>query len=65
MQGVRTASSLVQRAHYPAFDVTAPRFVTRIVTDRGAFAPANVSAYFDLERGAVRPAAGASFGRQA
>ncbi|HZP51267.1 hypothetical protein, partial [Actinocrinis sp.] len=35
VQGVRTASPLVEQAYYPAFDVTPPRFVTRIVTDRG------------------------------
>jgi methylthioribose-1-phosphate isomerase len=40
--GRRTASSLVTEAWYPAFDVTPARFVTRIVTDRGAFEPARV-----------------------
>ncbi|QJU52269.1 hypothetical protein SCB71_02435 [Herbiconiux sp. KACC 21604] len=40
--GRRTASTLVTEAWYPAFDVTPARFVTRIVTDRGAFEPATV-----------------------
>jgi methylthioribose-1-phosphate isomerase len=31
---------------YPAFDATPPSLVTRIVTDRGAFAPAEVGSYF-------------------
>ncbi|CAD6006281.1 hypothetical protein [Agreia sp. COWG] len=45
--GVRTASGLVTEAWYPAFDVTPPRFVTRIVTDRGDFAPGDIASYFD------------------
>ncbi|WP_382309851.1 hypothetical protein [Herbiconiux sp. UC225_62] len=44
--GRRTASSLVTDAWYPAFDVTPARFVTRIVTDRGAFAPDRVAEYY-------------------
>jgi methylthioribose-1-phosphate isomerase len=47
--GVRTASDLVTDAWYPAFDVTPPRFVTRVVTDRGAFTPADLGRYFDEE----------------
>ena len=43
--GARTASPLVQRGYYPAFDVTPPRFVRRIVTDRGVFEPARVGEY--------------------
>jgi methylthioribose-1-phosphate isomerase len=43
--GVRSASPLVRQGHYPAFDVTPPRFVSRIVTDRGAYVPAEVGAY--------------------
>jgi methylthioribose-1-phosphate isomerase len=43
--GVRTASELVRTGYYPAFDVTPPRFVTRIVTDRGTYPPAEVGAY--------------------
>ncbi|WP_407640562.1 s-methyl-5-thioribose-1-phosphate isomerase [Actinokineospora iranica] len=42
--GVRTASDKV-RGHYPAFDVTPPRFVTTIVTDRGPFAPDALADY--------------------
>jgi methylthioribose-1-phosphate isomerase len=43
----RTASPLVTRGHYPAFDVTPPRFTTLIVTDRGAFEPASVGDYYE------------------
>ncbi|KAA2254647.1 methylthioribose-1-phosphate isomerase [Solihabitans fulvus] len=43
--GHRTASYRV-RGHYPAFDITPPRFVTSIVTDRGPFAPDGVAAYY-------------------
>lgn len=48
--GRRTASPLVTDAWYPAFDVTPARFVTTIVTDRGAFDPAQLSTYFDEDR---------------
>jgi methylthioribose-1-phosphate isomerase len=41
----RTASPLVTRGHYPAFDVTPPQFTTLIVTDRGPFEPASVARY--------------------
>ncbi|PRY67128.1 methylthioribose-1-phosphate isomerase [Glaciihabitans tibetensis] len=44
--GSRTASTLVTDAWYPAFDLTPPRFVTAVVTDRGAFAPADLAGYF-------------------
>jgi len=44
--GARTASELVTDAWYPAFDVTPPRFVTAVVTDRGPFAPAALRDYF-------------------
>jgi methylthioribose-1-phosphate isomerase len=44
--GRRTASGLVTEAWYPAFDVTPARFVTRVVTDRGAFEPGRVGEYF-------------------
>lgn len=47
VQGARTASPLVARGYYPAFDVTPPQYVTRIVTDRGPFEAGKVSAYFD------------------
>ncbi|MCU1482394.1 MAG: methylthioribose-phosphate isomerase [Subtercola sp.] len=46
--GRRTASELVTSAWYPAFDVTPPRFVTGIVTDRGVFAPGAVGDYYAL-----------------
>ncbi|AOS63357.1 s-methyl-5-thioribose-1-phosphate isomerase [Actinoalloteichus hymeniacidonis] len=42
--GRRTASHRV-RGHYPAFDVTPPRFVTRVVTDRGALDPGLLADY--------------------
>ncbi|WP_086824627.1 methylthioribose-1-phosphate isomerase [Allokutzneria sp. NRRL B-24872] len=35
------------RGLYPAFDITPPRLVTTIVTDRGAFAPADVHSYYE------------------
>lgn len=43
--GVRTASPLVKNGYYPAFDVTPPEFVTRVVTDRGAFDPTCLAEY--------------------
>lgn len=43
--GRRTASPLVTAAWYPAFDVTPPDLVTRVVTDRGAFEPGRLSDY--------------------
>ncbi|GAA3888464.1 s-methyl-5-thioribose-1-phosphate isomerase [Saccharothrix violaceirubra] len=43
--GRRTATDRV-RGHYPAFDVTPPRFVTDVVTDRGAFAPDRLADYY-------------------
>lgn len=42
--GRRTASARVTGV-YPAFDVTPPRFVSVVVTDRGRFAPADVASY--------------------
>lgn len=45
--GARTASALVTDAWYPAFDVTPPRFVTALVTDRGAFRPDALTGYFE------------------
>jgi methylthioribose-1-phosphate isomerase len=44
--GARTASTRV-RGHYPAFDVTPPRFVTTVVTDRGPFAPEALTRYWE------------------
>ncbi|MFD2762603.1 methylthioribose-1-phosphate isomerase [Micromonospora eburnea] len=35
------------RGHYPAFDVTPPRYVTTVVTDRGPFDPAALAAYHE------------------
>jgi methylthioribose-1-phosphate isomerase len=43
--GIRTASEKV-RGLYPAFDVTPPRFVTTIVTDRGPFEPHRIAEYY-------------------
>jgi methylthioribose-1-phosphate isomerase len=43
--GARTASPLVRSGYYPAFDVTPPEFVTRVVTDRGAFEPSSLADY--------------------
>ncbi len=43
--GHRVAGERV-RGHYPAFDVTPPRFVTKVVTDRGAFAPGRLREYY-------------------
>jgi len=43
--GRRTASQRVTGV-YPAFDVTPPRFVSVVVTDRGRFAPADVASYY-------------------
>jgi methylthioribose-1-phosphate isomerase len=42
VRGVRTASPLVTRGWYPAFDVTPPQYVTRIVTSNGVYAPDRV-----------------------
>ncbi|EXG79777.1 methylthioribose-1-phosphate isomerase [Cryptosporangium arvum] len=47
--GSRTASALVERGYYPAFDVTPPEFVRRIVTDRGVFEPARVGEYHERQ----------------
>lgn len=46
--GHPSASTRV-RGHYPAFDVTPPRFVTTIVTDRGSYAPDTVATYHASE----------------
>lgn len=43
--GRRSASDKVSGL-YPAFDVTDPHLVTTVVTDRGAFAPAEVHRYW-------------------
>jgi methylthioribose-1-phosphate isomerase len=44
--GHRTASRRV-RGLYPAFDVTPPRFVTSVVTDRGVFTPDRLADYYE------------------
>ncbi|MGY1809126.1 methylthioribose-1-phosphate isomerase [Blastococcus sp. SYSU D00669] len=43
--GRRTASHRVTGV-YPAFDVTPPRLVSAVVTDRGRFAPIDVASYW-------------------
>ena len=35
---------------YPAFDVTPPRFVTDVVTDRGVFAAGELDKYYEGEQ---------------
>jgi len=47
--GRRTASDRV-RGLYPAFDITPPRFVTSVVTDRGVFAPTALADYYRGEQ---------------
>jgi methylthioribose-1-phosphate isomerase len=44
--GHRTASRRV-RGRYPAFDITPPRFVTTVVTDRGPLGPDRIGDYAD------------------
>jgi len=34
------------RGHYPAFDITPPRFVTTVVTDRGPYDPHQLADYY-------------------
>lgn len=34
------------RGHYPAFDITPPRFVTTVVTDRGPLSPRRLADYY-------------------
>ncbi len=43
--GQRTASTLVTGI-YPAFDVTPPRYVRAVATDRGRFAPNDLASYY-------------------
>ena len=47
--GRRTASERVTGI-YPAFDVTPPRYVSTVVTDRGRFAPRDLASYYDGDR---------------
>ncbi len=44
--GVRTAMKGV-KGYYPAFDITSPDLVTKIVTSKGAFTPEKVNSFFD------------------
>lgn len=43
--GRRTASDLVTGI-YPAFDITPPRYVRTVVTDRGRFSPQDLASYY-------------------
>ncbi len=43
---VRTAIHGIE-GYYPAFDITPPHLISAICTDKGIFAPNNISAYFD------------------
>src|SRR3954454_5611640 len=47
--GRRTASARVTGI-YPAFDVTPPRYVRTVVTDRGRFSPQDLASYYGEER---------------
>jgi len=38
------------KGHYPAFDVTPPRFVTTVVTDRGVFNAGELDEYYEGEQ---------------
>jgi len=38
------------RGHYPAFDITPPRFVTTVVTDRGPFNPRQLGRYYEEDK---------------
>lgn len=52
-----TAEGVVGR--YPAFDATPPQLVTKIVTDRGAFDPADVGRYYVHDHSTSGPESGA------
>lgn len=43
--GVRTAMEGV-KGYYPAFDITPPKFVSGVVTDKGIFSPYDLERYF-------------------
>jgi methylthioribose-1-phosphate isomerase len=47
--GRRTASDRVTGI-YPAFDITPPRYVRTVVTDRGRFSPQDLSSYYADDR---------------
>ncbi|SMD19797.1 s-methyl-5-thioribose-1-phosphate isomerase [Lentzea albidocapillata] len=38
------------KGHYPAFDVTPPRFVTTVVTDRGVYSAGELDKYYEGEQ---------------
>ena len=48
--GRRTASERVTGI-YPAFDVTPPRYVRTVVTDRGRFSPQDLPSYYETSDG--------------
>jgi methylthioribose-1-phosphate isomerase len=50
--GRRTASERVTGI-YPAFDITPPRFVRTVVTDRGRFSPQDLASYYAGDSGAT------------
>lgn len=43
--GVRTAMQGV-KGYYPSFDITPPRLISGVVTDRGVFSPYNLAQYY-------------------
>nr|WP_051298735.1 s-methyl-5-thioribose-1-phosphate isomerase [Arthrobacter castelli] len=45
LNGQRTASNRVTGI-YPAFDITPPRFISVIATDRGRYSPSDLSSYY-------------------
>jgi methylthioribose-1-phosphate isomerase len=47
--GRRTASDRITGI-YPAFDITPPRYVRTVVTDRGRFSPQDLYSYYDADR---------------
>lgn len=44
--GVKTSMDGV-KGYYPAFDITPPKLVSGVVTDRGIYSPYDLSSYFD------------------
>jgi methylthioribose-1-phosphate isomerase len=47
LRGVRVAPEGIS-AYYPAFDITPPKFIRAIVTDRGIFSPASMRDYWKI-----------------
>ena len=45
--GRRTASDRITGI-YPAFDITPPRYVRTVVTDRGRFSPQDLHSYYSV-----------------